>query len=95
MINVYELVDTEQKRQIEKWGDQTHRSDLEWFAITSEEFGEAAKELNEFHFRGEREQELITEAIQVMACLKSWLEARDRRQYLLAEYGFDGREVLV
>jgi hypothetical protein len=40
----------ENRRQVARWGTQTHTV-AEWSAITSEEFGELAQALCEAHFR--------------------------------------------
>lgn len=52
MINysVLNEVGDERFRQDKKWGVQNH-SQMVWLGILAEEFGEAAKEVNELHFR--------------------------------------------
>ena len=83
-MEVNRLVENEQLRQTEKFGSQINRTDLEWFAITSEEFGETAREVNDLYFTNTdgAEERMVTEAIQTMACLKSWLEQRELRKLL-------------
>lgn len=49
-MTVYEDVIRERARQDEKWGKQNHIQMI-WLGILMEEVGEAAKEINEFHFR--------------------------------------------
>lgn len=44
------LIELERNRQDRIWGPQNH-SQIVWLGILAEEFGELAKEVNEFHFR--------------------------------------------
>jgi hypothetical protein len=66
-------VDIENKRQLSKWGIQTHDA-TEWLAITAEEFGEMSKAIVEYHFGGGNPldaQDVVKEAIQTATlCLK-------------------------
>lgn len=41
---------SERLQQEQKWGEQNHKQII-WLGILAEEFGEAAKEINELHFR--------------------------------------------
>lgn len=50
MNQVYHDIENERSRQDAKWGPQNHLQ-MVWLGILSEEFGEAAKEVNELHFR--------------------------------------------
>lgn len=52
---VMEAVRAERIRQDKKWGQQNH-GPVVWCAILAEEFGEAAKEVNDFHFLLEKER---------------------------------------
>jgi len=47
---IYADIRDERNRQDGKWGVQNHLQ-IVWLSILAEEFGEAAKEINEFHFR--------------------------------------------
>lgn len=76
---VFEAVIAERARQDRKWGTQNH-SDALWLAILSEEFGEAAKEANETHFRGKDTGLLVAELVQVIAVCKAWIECIERRE---------------
>lgn len=68
----------ERARQHIKWGEQNH-DDITWLGILAEEFGEAAKEANETHFRSKSDEELKTELAQVAAVCVAWLESIERR----------------
>jgi len=48
-------VAAERERQDAKWGQQNHGLAV-WLMILSEEFGEAAREINDFHFLLEKER---------------------------------------
>lgn len=71
-------VSREQQRQRKLFGDQNDKDDLEWLAVTSEEWGEAARELNEMYFNNTpgAEKRMEKELIETMACIKTWLENR-------------------
>lgn len=79
MAWIYNHVNFERQRQEAKWGEQNH-SDAVWCAILAEEFGEAAKEANETHFRAKPTDELVKELVQVMAVAKAWIECIERRE---------------
>ena len=70
----------ERHRQEEKWGVQNH-TQMIWLAILAEEFGEAAKEINEWHFRPildcQRER-LRMELVQTAAVAVAMIESFDR-----------------
>ena len=70
-------VEFERKLQDKKWGEQNHPQ-MDWLGILAEEFGEAAKECNEFHFRQIRRIELREELIQVAAVAVAMIESLDR-----------------
>jgi len=57
------LVYHENLRQLEKWGVQT-RSPFEWLTYTTEELGELACAISEYHYRGGNSQDVVKEAIQ-------------------------------
>lgn len=79
--------------QEQKWGVQNHRQ-IVWLAILAEEFGEAAKEVNELHFRtpggtcpldqdkiialSDRQAALRKELIQTAAVAVAMIESLDR-----------------
>lgn len=56
----------ESKRQIKKWGIQTH-SIFEWQNYTTEELGELAKAIAEHEYRNGNWENIYKEAIQVAA----------------------------
>jgi hypothetical protein len=76
---IFQAVCRERQRQDSKWGEQNHPDAL-WLAILAEEFGEAAKEANETHFRAKAPDELVKELIQCMAVCKAWMECIERRE---------------
>ncbi len=57
-------VKEENKRQLDKWGIQTH-SMFEWLTYTTEELGELAKAIAEYEYRDGTWMEIRKEAIQV------------------------------
>lgn len=70
----------ERCRQDIKWGPQDHNQMI-WLGILAEEFGEAAKECNEFYFRDTTEgrfQTLRHELIQTAAVCVAMIESLDR-----------------
>lgn len=87
--SVLNEVGDERFRQDEKWGVQNHIQ-IAWLAILAEEFGEAAKEVNELHFRPGTETHHSTavyeaqkarlreELIQVAAVAVAMIESLDR-----------------
>lgn len=83
MINVYgtkavlDEVLAERSKQDTKWGMQNHGV-MGWILIEAEEFGEAAKEANEVHFRGKDPAAYRAELIQVAAVAVAAIEALDR-----------------
>lgn len=76
---IFQAVCRERQRQDSKWDVQNHSDGL-WLAILAEEFGEAAKEANETHFRAKSAHDLEAELVQVMAVCKAWLECIERRE---------------
>jgi len=85
-------ISDERLRQDAKWGVQNH-SQMIWLGILAEEFGEAAKEINELHFRPgdavhidnsheckpHRIERVRAELIQVAAVAVAMVESLDRR----------------
>jgi hypothetical protein len=76
----------ERVRQESMWGQQNH-SPLIWLGILAEEFGEAAREANDIHFKNtkkysiaELEQRYRTELIQVAAVAVAMVESLDRNR---------------
>lgn len=80
---VYDKVYAENKRQIDKWGDQIGHSNGYWLSIFTEELGELCKELNDMtDIPGlNRQREFQTEMIQAIAVLCAWYDAYDRRMF--------------
>ena len=73
-----DTVREERDRQDARWGIQ-HHSYVQWFAIMSEEVGEAVKEINETHFYGPGPTEhLRAELVQVAAIAVAMIEQIDR-----------------
>jgi hypothetical protein len=73
MMNVADI-QIERNRQDLKWGIQNHTL-IVWLAILAEEFGEASKAINEFHFRDIRsivdvKKELVQTAAVAIAILE-------------------------
>lgn len=75
---------TERVYQNKKWGIQNHKQMI-WLGILAEEFGEAAKEINELHFRpnvNQTEKYLAgrarMELVQVAAVAVAMIESLDR-----------------
>ena len=60
---LYNLVGSENDRQLSKWGTQTH-TPFEWLTYTTEELGELANAISEHYYRGGNSQEVVKEAIQ-------------------------------
>ena len=80
----------ERVRQNAKWGIQNH-SPIEWIAILGEEFGEAAKEALENHFKYANNEGLANyrkELIQVAAVAVQMIECLDRNEKL-KELGYE------
>ena len=64
------LVFRENLRQLEKWGVQDH-TPFQWLAFASEEMGELAAAVVEWHFRAAPRSHIVKEAIQAATlCLK-------------------------
>jgi hypothetical protein len=61
---VIEKIQSENIRQIGKWGVQTH-SAFEWLTYTTEELGSLAKTIGEHEYRGGPKERIVSEAIQV------------------------------
>lgn len=77
---VLRSIGQERLRQDAKWGVQDH-DQMTWLGILAEEFGEAAKEINELHFRGDtigRKERIRAELIQVAAVAVAMVESLDR-----------------
>lgn len=75
-------VQTEQDRQIELWGVQTHDRGM-WLAILTEEFGEVGKAINEH----DPDDHLVEELIQVAAVAASWVDDIMKRRRASADPG--------
>lgn len=72
----------ERTRQDEKWGQQNHNPMI-WLGILTEELGEAAKEVNEIHFRPTKDtyEKLRAELIQTAAVAVAMIQSLDRQGY--------------
>jgi len=73
-------VRNERIRQNKKWGVQHHSLPV-WLAILAEEFGEASKEINEYHFRDRsavRIKSMRDELVQTAAVAVAIIEYIDR-----------------
>lgn len=77
MDEILTEIKRERDRQLLKWGVQNHDVSR-WMLILSEEFGEAAKEANEIHFRQKSVDEYRAELIQVAAVAVAAIDALDR-----------------
>lgn len=61
--HIFKLCNTENNRQIDKWGIQ-ERTPFEWLAYTTEELGELAKAMSEHYYRDGKVEDVIKEAVQ-------------------------------
>jgi NTP pyrophosphatase (non-canonical NTP hydrolase) len=62
--SIFEMIKTENCRQIRKWGVQD-RTPFEWLAILTEEVGELSRAIIEYAFSGGIQGSIVQEAIQV------------------------------
>lgn len=60
---IFKDIISEHKRQVSKWGIQTH-SIFEWLTYTTEELGELSKAISEYEYRNGDWKEIYKEAIQ-------------------------------
>lgn len=74
---ILQEVYNERIRQDAKWGEQNHDVRT-WMLILAEEFGEAAKEANEVHFRSKETTDYRNELIQTAAVCVAALESLGR-----------------
>ena len=74
-------INTEQARQVSKWGNQNH-TPLRWLPILTEEVGEVAKAVNENDGEAYR-----AELVQVAAVATSMIECYDRQMKEAEEDG--------
>jgi hypothetical protein len=78
---IYEDITTERLRQIDKFGDQVHRSWTDLASILGEEYGEACKEANDIVLaNADRLIELRKECIETAAVAVAIVEYIDRRE---------------
>lgn len=63
-LKLFADVVLEHKKQVRKWGIQTHNL-FEWQNYTTEELGELAKAIAEHQYRGGSWEDIYKEAIQV------------------------------
>jgi len=76
--SIFTEIELELHRQEVKWGVQDH-SVIVWLAILAEEFGEAAKEVNELYFKRQLNIEFLrTELIQTAAVVVAMLDSLNR-----------------
>jgi len=81
---ILDEIESENKRQLDKWGIQTHTS-FEWCNYLTEELGELAKAIADFEYdRGEK-IEVKKEAIQVATLALKIAEMFDKNISPLAE----------
>ena len=73
------MVYQEDRKQREKWGDQTH-SIYKWITILSEEVGELSKAVLEAHHDTAAWKDVVKEAVQVatLALKIAWMVQRRR-----------------
>ncbi len=80
---VLKSVVAERLVQEQKWGPQNHNQ-IVWLGILSEEFGDAAKEVNELHFRRDIRKDQVktlrAELVQVAAVAVAMIESLDRNR---------------
>lgn len=57
-------IQTENAKQLIKWGIQTHSS-FEWLTYTTEELGSLAKAIGEYEYRNGTREKVVSEAVQV------------------------------
>lgn len=57
-------VQSENRKQLGKWGVQTH-SAFEWLTYTTEELGELAEAIQEHEYRDGSAEQVVNEAIQL------------------------------
>lgn len=60
---MWAMICHENVHQLEKWGIQEH-SPFEWLNFATEELGETAKAISEWHFRQGASEVVVNEAIQ-------------------------------
>jgi len=64
------LIFQENHYQLEKWGIQNH-DPLQWLAFATEELGELAEAIGDWHFRNGATEDVVKEAIQTATlCIK-------------------------
>jgi NTP pyrophosphatase (non-canonical NTP hydrolase) len=63
----------ENDHQLYKWGVQSHTPE-EWYVITAEEFGEVAKAIQEYKYRGGKIEDVIKELIQASTLMLKMTE---------------------
>ncbi len=85
VLTVLSEVLAERQRQDVKWGPQNH-GPMIWLGILAEEFGEAAKDANDFHFASDafvkstKGANFRTELVQVAAVAVAMIESYDRNE---------------
>lgn len=86
MNKIFDLIKEERERQDEKWGEQNH-TDLEWYAILGEEFGEVGQTLCKTQIDPVDPEEakkfapeVKLEIIQTAAVCVAWLECIKRNE---------------
>lgn len=71
---VLRLINIERERQEALYGPQDNRTNLEWLAILSEEFGEVSKEVNDIYFKNKDTDDYCIELVQLAAVCVAVLE---------------------
>lgn len=85
VLTVLSEVLAERQRQDVKWGPQNH-GPMIWLGILAEEFGEAAKDANDFHFASDafvkstKGANFRKELVQVAAVAVAMIESYDRNE---------------
>ena len=86
-----DLINSERKRQIRKWGRQKH-SNATWNLILGEEFGEVSKAILERKTPGE----VYSELVQTIAVAVAWFEDHwERGEFAPEIYGESHEEALA
>lgn len=85
VLTVLSEVLAERQRQDVKWGPQNH-GPMIWLGILAEEFGEAAKDANDFHFakdnfvKSTKGANFRKELVQVAAVAVAMIESYDKNE---------------
>ena len=79
---IFEAITTERARQDKKHGADRNLHPIEWMGILGEEYGEACKEANDYHWENDEPTEVLfryrKEMIEAAAVIVSALECLER-----------------